>query len=234
MSRKEAVVLAGGFGTRLQPVVADLPKPMADVCGRPFLTYVLDELCAYRFTHVVLSTGYKHECIEQYFGGSYRSLKVSYAPETTPLGTGGGIWNAMRQTVSENVCVLNGDTLFRVDLDALQAFGSSRDALLTMALRQVEDTSRYGRVEKGEDGRILDFVEKNKASGPGFINGGVYWLSPALFAGRQAGEAFSFEKEVLEAQYRFQAFYAQPSDAYFIDIGIPEDYARAQKELHSF
>lgn len=227
-------MLAGGFGTRLQSVVSDLPKPMADVGGRPFLTYVLDELCAYRFTHAVLSTGYKHECIAQYFGDSYRSLRLSYAQETSPLGTGGGMLNALQHTVSDRVCVLNGDTLFCADLDALQAFGASHNALLTMALRHVEDTSRYGRVALGGDGRILAFVEKNKASGPGYINGGIYWLSPALFEGRAVGEVFSFEKEVLEAQYSTKAFYAQPSEEYFIDIGIPEDYARAQKELFSF
>lgn len=115
-----AVVLAGGFGTRLQSVVHDLPKPMAEVAGRPFLAHLLDGLADGGFTRVILSTGYKHECIESHFGGRYRSIALSYARETEPLGTGGGIWNALQQSPSEYTFVCNGDTLFRADWEALE------------------------------------------------------------------------------------------------------------------
>ncbi len=225
-----AVVLAGGFGTRLQSVVRDLPKPMAVVAGRPFLTYVLDELIAHGFSRVILSTGYRHECIEDYFGGQYRSLPISYARELEPLGTGGGIWNAMQQSDVEYTFVCNGDTLFRADWDALERLAMQHGAP-ALALRRVDDVSRYGSVETAGDGRVLRFVEKQSASGAGFINGGIYLLPKSLFAGFGVGERFSFEKDILEKRVPVQPFYADVSDGYFIDIGIPEDYMRAQKEL---
>ena len=229
---REAVVLAGGFGTRLQPLVRDVPKPMAEVAGRPFLCHVLDWLCGYGFTHVVLSTGYLHECVEDYFGDNYRSMQISYARELEPLGTGGGIWYGMQQVSGEYAFVLNGDTLFRTNLDALESLALRKKAPV-LALRRVEDVSRYGSVELAEDGRILRFVEKNAASGAGNINAGVYLLPKSLFAGFRVGERFSLEKDVLEKLVSKQPFYGYVSDGYFIDIGIPEDYMRAQKELFS-
>ncbi len=227
---KEAVILAGGFGTRLQSVVSEVPKPMAPVNGRPFLSFVLDELEAFQYTHVVLSTGYKHEVIASYYGEHYRSIRLSYAQETTPLGTGGGIWNALQQTESEYTLVLNGDTLFRVNLDALSDL-AQRWQSPVMALRQVTDTTRYGKVETDDTGRVVCFVEKNDCAGPGYINGGIYLLPRKIFKTYRVGERFSFEKDIMEKNYREQAFYTLASDAYFIDIGIPEDYQKAQKEL---
>lgn len=227
-----AVVLAGGFGTRLQSVVHDLPKPMAEVAGRPFLAHLLDGLADGGFTRVILSTGYKHECIESHFGGRYRSIVLSYARETEPLGTGGGIWNALQQSPSEYTFVCNGDTLFRADWEALERLALQHEAPV-IALRRVPDVSRYGCVETAPDGRVLRFVEKQAASGEGCINAGVYLLPKSLFAGFRVGERFSFEKEVLEKRVPELPLYAHLSDGYFIDIGIPEDYRRAQKELVS-
>lgn len=227
-----AVVLAGGFGTRLQSVVRDLPKPMAEVAGRPFLAHVLDELSACRFSHVILSTGYKHECIEGHFGDRYGSLSISYARELEPLGTGGGIWNAMQQSPNEYTFVCNGDTLFRADWDALERM-ALQHAAPAIALRRVDDVSRYGCVEVAADGRILRFVEKQASCGAGFINAGVYLLPKTIFDGFRVGERFSFEKDVMERRVAAQPFYGCVSDGYFIDIGVPEDYMRAQKELVS-
>ena len=227
-----AVVLAGGFGTRLQSVVRDLPKPMAEVAGRPFLTYVLDELAAHGFSRAILSTGYKHECIESYFGDVYRSLSIAYARETEPLGTGGGIWNAIQQSPAGYTFVCNGDTLFHADWDALERL-ALRHRSPVIALRRVDDVSRYGCVETSPDGRILRFVEKGGVVGAGCINAGVYLLPKSLFAGFRVGERFSFEKDIMEKRVSEQPFYANISDGYFIDIGIPEDYVRAQKELVS-
>ena len=119
---KEAIILAGGFGTRLQGVVKDLPKPMAPVNGRPFLTYILDYLIDYQYNKVVLSVGYLHEKIEEFFGTQYKSLEIDYAVETEPLGTGGGILFAMSKCTTDNVLVINGDTMFKVDLDAFERF----------------------------------------------------------------------------------------------------------------
>ncbi|MBO4403472.1 MAG: nucleotidyltransferase family protein [Bacteroidales bacterium] len=228
---REAIVLAGGFGTRLQAVVRDLPKPMAPLNGIPFLSYLLDELVQGGFTHVVLSTGYRHEQIEGYYGESYRNVSISYARELEPLGTGGGILNALQQVRSERAFVLNGDTLFKVDFQALDDFHRQHHAQLSVVLRHVPDTDRYGSVETDSTQRIVRFVEKHAGRGAGFINGGIYLLEKSLFNGFRAGDAFSFEKELMEKKYETSLFYGMSASGYFIDIGIPEDYVRAQREL---
>lgn len=228
---KEAVILAGGFGTRLQSVVKDLPKPMAPVNGRPFLTYILDYLIDYNYTKVVLSVGYLHEKIEKHFGTKYKSLQISYAVETEPLGTGGAIAYAMTFCESENILILNGDTLFKADLSGFEQFHTKCHSLLSIILRHVNDTSRYGSVNMDENGRILNFTEKNNTSGEGLINGGIYLINKELINKLTLPQKFSFEKDVMEKFVHEMPFHALTSDAYFIDIGIPEDYARAQKEL---
>ncbi len=228
---KEAIILAGGFGTRLQSVVKELPKPMAPVNGRPFLTYILDYLIDYNYTKVVLSVGYLHEKIEDYFGSEYKSLKISYAVENEPLGTGGAIFYALSQCTSENVLILNGDTLFKADLDALQAFHGQHQSALSIILRQVPDTSRYGSVQTDENQRIISFTEKNNSIGAGMINGGIYLINNNLAQQLPLPQKFSFEKDLMEKYVHTMPFYGIASDGYFIDIGIPEDYARAQKEL---
>lgn len=228
---KEAIILAGGFGTRLQSVVKELPKPMAPVNGRPFLTYILDYLIDYNYSKVVLSVGYLHEKIEDYFGPQYKSLQISYAVENEPLGTGGAIFYALSQCTSENVLILNGDTLFKADLDALQAFHGQHQSALSIILRQVPDTSRYGSVQTDENQRITSFTEKNNSSGTGMINGGIYLINNNFAQKLPLPKKFSFEKDLMEKLYKQEQFFAMPSDGYFIDIGIPEDYARAQKEL---
>lgn len=228
---KEAIVLAGGFGTRLQGVVKDLPKPMAPVNGRPFLTYILDYLIEYQYTRVILSVGYLHEKIEEFFGTQYKSLEIDYAVETEPLGTGGGILFAMSKCKTDNVLVINGDTMFKVDLDAFERFYTEKNCLLSIVLREVDDVARYGSVTIGNNNMIILFSEKGISSGHGFINGGVYMINRVLFEKYPQPQKFSFEKDLMEKLYTQEQFYAMPSDGYFIDIGIPEDYARAQNEL---
>ena len=228
---KEAIILAGGFGTRLQGVVKDLPKPMAPVNDRPFLTYILDYLIEYQYTKVILSVGYLHEKIEEYFGNQYKTLEIDYAVESEPLGTGGGILFAMSKCVTDNVLVINGDTMFKVDLDAFERFHREKEGLLSIVLREVEDVSRYGSVVIGNDNLIALFAEKMASSGRGFINGGVYLINQKLFEKYPQPQKFSFEKDLMTKFYTQELFYAMPSDGYFIDIGIPEDYARAQEEL---
>ncbi len=228
---KEAIILAGGFGTRLQHIVKDVPKPMAPIQGIPFLSYMFDYLVLYNFSHVVLSTGYMHEKIEHFYGNQYRSLQLSYAHETAPLGTGGGILNALQQCENNEVFVLNGDTLFCINFNDLKEFHTSKQTQLSVVLREVEDTSRYGSVCIDNKNKITQFVEKNTHSGKGFINGGIYLLEKGLFRNYKPGENFSFEKEFMERNVTKQAFYGQPSNAYFIDIGVPNDYYRAQKEF---
>ena len=228
---KEVIVLAGGFGTRLQGVVKDVPKPMAPVNGRPFLTYILDYLIEYHYTKVILSVGYLHEKIEEYFGNQYKSLEIDYAVETEPLGTGGGILFAFSKCMTDNVLVINGDTMFKVDLDEFERFHREKACLLSIVLREVEDVSRYGSVVIGGNSMITLFSEKQATVGRGFINGGVYLIDRKLFEKYPQSQKFSFEKDLMTRYYTQEMFYGMPSDGYFIDIGIPEDYARAQREF---
>lgn len=230
---KEAIVLAGGFGTRLRSVVHDLPKPMAPVDGKPFLAYLLDYLAKQGFGHVVLSTGYMHEKIASHFGESHKGMRLSYAVENEPLGTGGGMMNAMQLCEDDEMAVLNGDTLFRVDYAELERCFRTHHADLAVVLRRVDDTSRYGSVSLCHDGRIEAFAEKAASTGSGLINGGIYMLRRALFAkcGFDKIERFSFEKDLMQPFATRMPFYGLASNAYFIDIGIPKDYSRAQAEF---
>lgn len=226
----EAIILAGGFGTRLRSVVSDVPKPMAPINGRPFLEILLDYLIASNFDHIVLSTGYMHEKIEAHFGNSYRNTQISYAVEHEPLGTGGGIRNALNFCNEENIVILNGDTLFKIDYDDLQRFYFSHPTRLAMVLRQVDDTSRYGSVVTDCSDRISLFSEKNESHGFGTINGGIYMMHRSLLEEQSDRKAFSFEKDILQQKYTKEPFFAYTSGAYFIDIGIPEDYRKLNSD----
>lgn len=228
---KEAIILAGGYGTRLQSVIKDIPKPMAPIKGRPFLTYLLDNLAAENFNHIILSTGYLHEKIENFFGNHYKEMKISYAHEKEPLGTGGAIQYALSFCKSPNVIVLNGDTLFKVNLSQFIQFHKDKNTLLSIVLRNVEDVSRYGSVSINNKNQIIDFSEKQKNLGEGYINGGIYILQKELFNRYPQPQKFSFEKDILEKLYTQELFYGWVSKDYFLDIGIPEDYARALIEL---
>ncbi len=234
---KEAVILAGGFGTRLRSVVSDVPKPMAPVAGRPFLEILIDYLMLYGFDHIVLSTGYMHEVIEHHFGNSYRGIIISYAIESTPLGTGGGIRNAIEHCESDDIVVINGDTLFKVDYDDLQRFYHSHPTRLAVVLRQVADASRYGSVETDCCDRIIRYAEKKQDANDGgtcktvqTINGGIYMMHRSLLEDHRLGEPFAFEKDILQGLFVKEPFYAFTSSAYFLDIGIPDDYFRLIEE----
>lgn len=223
----EAVVLAGGRGTRLAAVVPDLPKPMAPIAGVPFLSYLLQTLVDNGFTRVVLSIGHRAEAIRSYYGDRFKSLELAYCEEASPLGTGGGIRAAMRVARAERVFVVNGDTLAGVDYRAMLA--AHPDDELIVALTPVPDVARYGSVGVA-DGRIAAFREKG-SHGPGYINAGVYLMRRELLESLGLPEAFSFEADVLVARRDSVRPAAFPASGYFIDIGMPDDYQRAQTEL---
>lgn len=229
---REAIILAGGFGTRLSHVVSDVPKPMAPVYGKPFLTYLLDRLIDAGIRRVILATGYKHECIESYFGPSYRGTEIVYSQETTPLFTGGAIRKAAEQIQSEDFVVLNGDTLFDIDFAKLYDFHTKHHAKLSIALRQVADTSRYGSVTCTND-HIVSFSEKAESVGAGDINGGIYMINRSWLLNQDLPSKFSFEKELMQPMAGDPSFYGLSFNTYFIDIGVPEDYYRAQEEFKS-
>ena len=227
---REAIILAGGFGTRLSHVVSDVPKPMAPVYGKPFLTYLIDRLIDAGIRRVILATGYKHECIESYFGTSYRGIEIVYSQETTPLFTGGALLQAAQKIQSEDFVVLNGDTLFDIDLQKLYDFHVQNHANLTIALRQVADTSRYGSVTCTND-NIVAFKEKAESIGAGDINGGIYAINREWLMNQNLPTKFSFEKELMQPLAGDPSFYGLRFNNYFIDIGVPEDYYRAQEEF---
>jgi D-glycero-alpha-D-manno-heptose 1-phosphate guanylyltransferase len=226
---REVIVLAGGFGTRLQSVVSELPKPMAPVAGKPFLQYILDYLLAQKMERCILAVGHLRHTIIQYFGNHYKGMELVYSEELEPLGTGGGIKQACELLQGNRAFVLNGDTFFDVDLSDLYAHHLHTGAELTLALKAMNHFDRYGTVEINEQGIITRFLEK-KFLEVGLINGGVYCLNTSVFNG-QLPQVFSFEKEVLEVQYRYGKVAGKAFDGYFIDIGIPEDYAKAQLDF---
>lgn len=228
---KEAIILAGGFGTRLQHIVNDVPKPMAPINGKPFLSYLFDHLIKFNFNHIVLSTGYLHEKIESFYKNKYQNISISYAHEDYPLGTGGAIRFALSKCKTDEALILNGDTLFCVDIDDFISFSKSKKSNLSIVLREVEDVSRYGSVQFDSNMKINLFTEKSKVSGKGFVNGGIYWINKKLFDDIQLPEKFSFEKDLMEKFCLTDNFFAYQSDSYFIDIGIPDDYAKAQIEF---
>jgi D-glycero-alpha-D-manno-heptose 1-phosphate guanylyltransferase len=225
----EAVVLAGGLGARIRSVAADRPKVMIEIAGRPFLEILLERLEAGGLTRVILATGYLHSMVESHFGTRFRNIEIVYARESQPLGTGGAVWNALRSATQDDVLVCNGDTFFDVDLRAFYQFHLSMKSDASMALKRMRNFDRYGTVQIDKE-RIVGFREKQPAQ-EGWINGGVYLLHrPSLRRFPMPGK-FSIESDFFEKcvkQLRIGAFV---SDAYFIDIGIPEDCARAQIEL---
>jgi len=231
MKTTEAIILAGGFGTRLKHIVHDLPKPMAPVNNVPFLSFVMKKLAHAGIRHIVLSTGYLHEKIESCYKNSFENVKISYAREVEPLGTGGAIKFALEKTTTNNVLILNGDTLFNIDFAYFDTFFHTKETMLAIALRREKEVSRYGSVLVSETNKIIAFTEKSQAHGEGLINGGIYLLNKNWLQNLHLPQVFSFEKEVLEKLYQENDFYGLPFNDYFIDIGIPEDYERAQREF---
>ena len=229
----DVILLAGGQGTRLQSVVADLPKPMADISGRPFISHLLQHLAGEGLSHAILSVGYKHEAIKQYLCHRHAGMEITYTIEEHPLGTGGGILKALYAARTDRALILNGDTFFAADLHQMQDFHHEKKARLTMALRPMQDCSRYGTVAC-ENGYVTRFEEKRSGTTAGLINGGIYladrkWLICQMEALRKA-ETFSFENDILPFLPP-QTVAGWPDDGFFIDIGIPEDYRKACRLL---
>jgi D-glycero-alpha-D-manno-heptose 1-phosphate guanylyltransferase len=232
MKIKEAIILAGGLGTRLRSVVPDLPKCMASVAGKPFIYYVITYFQKQGIGKFILSLGYKHEVVEQYITTQFETSDFTFSIEKDPLGTGGAINLACTQTSEKTVLVLNGDTFFKVDLNKLAPFHHMCGADCTLSLKPMTRFKRYGVVRLNKDYSIESFREK-KYYEEGLINGGVYALNIHKFQQEHLPQKFSFEKDYLETLYLQRRMFGVIQDEYFIDIGIPEDYERAQKELIS-
>lgn len=225
----DVIVLAGGFGTRLREVVADVPKPMAPVAGRPFLDHLLQRLALQGASRVILSVGHMAHLIEDCYGAGFAGLNITCVREDHPLGTGGGIRKALSATSTDWVLVINGDTWLDMPYGEFLTEAEQAHAPLAMVTRWVDDAARYGRCVVESD-RIVVFGEKS-GSGPGLINAGVYALRRDLFEPFDMPESFSFETDFVARHLPELRPLAHRSDGYFIDIGVPEDYRRAQIEL---
>lgn len=224
----EAIVLAGGFGTRLRQVVADVPKPMAPIAGRPFLEILLGSLARKGFARVVLSLGFMAEKISDHFGARFAGMDVAYVVEDAPLGTGGAIRLALEACTQDHVFVFNGDTYLDLEVQSLEQRWQAKRHQVVVG-RQVPDTTRYGRLVV-DGGCITGFAEKG-ISGPGLINAGCYVLAADALARFPLNQPFSIETDYLVPEVTSGTVDVFVTEGMFIDIGIPEDYSRAQTLL---
>lgn len=226
----EAVVLAGGLGTRLKSAVPDLPKCMAPVAGRPFIDYIIMALRDNGIQKIIFSLGYMSEIVIDHLKNNWPELPYEYCIETQPLGTGGAIKLAIQQVNGDHFVVVNGDTLFDVDLVQMSRLHTHTKAAISVALKPMSDFDRYGSVQIDDSLCIKAFIEKKQMS-QGLINGGLYYINKNWFSGLSLPQVFSFEKDVLEKNTDSNVIFGYISDTYFIDIGIPEDFEKASIDL---
>ncbi len=226
MPADEAIVLAGGFGTRLRGIVDDVPKPLAPVAGRPFLAWLLDRLAMSGMRRCILATGYMADVVERVVGAHWQGMDIAYSVESAPLGTGGAIRLAAQRLLGAGVHVLNGDTWLEYAPTALEAAARSASTPMAIALARVDDVARYGAVEV-RDGLARAFREKGD-SGAGWINAGCYFLEADALSALPRQAVYSFERDVLQPRALAGDVAAFTDTAGFIDIGVPEDFARAQ------
>ena len=226
----EAIILAGGLGTRLRSAVPDLPKCMAPINGVPFISYLIDNLINEGVTKFIFSLGYKSEAFISLIEEKLPMKNFTVVIEDEPLGTGGAIKLACKKAKEENVIALNGDSLFKVNLKELMHFHLEKKSRCTLALKPMQNFERYGSVEIDAVQKIISFKEKQFIT-KGCINGGVYAIEVASFFHKSLDDKFSMEQDYLEKYSGEGNFYGFIQEGYFIDIGIPEDFVRAQIEL---
>jgi D-glycero-alpha-D-manno-heptose 1-phosphate guanylyltransferase len=227
----EAIILAGGLGTRLKEVAADVPKSMVEINGRPFLEYQLDFLDKWGLRRVILSVGHQKEKIIGHFNNQYKSLEIAYAIEDKPLGTGGAILNSLRHVQGFSTFIFNGDTYFDVNLQRLDDFRKIKEADMVLAMRFEIEPARFGILEFDNNNRITHFYEKSDGIEEGYINGGVYVVRKDYLLRFGLPEKFSFEKDFLQKYHKTESFYGMRCFSYFRDIGVPEDYHKAIDEF---
>jgi D-glycero-alpha-D-manno-heptose 1-phosphate guanylyltransferase len=228
LSGVTAAVLAGGLGTRLRTALDDRPKVLAPVGGRPFLAYLLDALDAAGVPRIVLLIGYRGDQVRRELGNQYGGAELVYSNESSPLGTGGALREAMPLFDTQTLLLLNGDSYFGVDLPAFLRFHRHRRADLSLSLTRVDDAGRFGRVETDHNGRVTAFAEKQAAGRAGWINAGVYLMERRLLEIVPAGRPVSLEQELLPAWIDDKAVYGRRRSGAFLDVGTPESYALAE------
>ncbi len=226
----QVIILAGGLGTRLKDTVPDLPKCMAPINGKPFITYVIEYFQSQGIENFIFALGYKSEMFEDFLASRLPADKYQLSIEKEQLGTGGAVKLSCSKAFKENVLVTNGDTLFKINIGILCGFHLQNNADCTLSLKFMKNFDRYGVVEISNDYSVQLFKEKNYYA-EGNINGGLYALNVQTFLQENLPEKFSFEKDYLENFYTKRKMFGVAQDAYFIDIGIPEDYEKANREL---
>lgn len=227
----EAIILAGGLGTRLRSEIGEFPKPLAPTGGVPFLQILLNYLHANGIKRVILAVGYKWELIAAAFGTRYKEMDLIYSIEDKALGTGGALKLALEKTNEEQIYVLNGDTLFTIPLADLSTIHINKKSDCSIALHYITHNTRYGNVLLDSEQRIRNFSEKGEAAA-GYVNGGIYILQKAALDSFKTGDAFSFETDFLTEKTGELNLYGQAFKGYFKDIGIPEDYHQFEKDLN--
>ena len=229
LSEITSVILAGGLGTRLRPMVSDRPKVLASVCNRPFLTFLLDQLVTAQAKEVILCTGFMADEVHKELGHQYKSLNIVYSSEPEPMGTGGALRLALPLINSESILIMNGDSHVKVDLRGYLKWYFERDRQASLLLVKVPDTGRYGKVIADDDGLIAAFEEKALDAGPGWINAGIYIIKKSLLSSIPAGTPYSLECQLFPDLVREKYIYGFCTSGNFIDIGTPEAYCQAQK-----
>lgn len=227
-----AIILAGGFGTRLKSAIGeDIPKPMAPVNGEPFLAHFIRYLQGQGVSRVTLAVHHLGHTIKEYFGTQFEEVQIDYVEEETPLGTGGAVRFALQQTKPTTpVIITNGDSFVNVDYAAMREAHINTGTTLSIALANMPDCSRYGEVMFDESGTIVSFQYPGRPQ-PGWISTGNYIVSPEIFDAYDLQESFSFEADFQRTHVGKINARAWRTEGYFIDIGVPDDYARAQTEL---
>jgi D-glycero-alpha-D-manno-heptose 1-phosphate guanylyltransferase len=225
----EAIILAGGLGTRLRSVVSEVPKVMAPVAGKPFLHYIIKKLIDEDVSRIILAVGYKHEIIKDFISQSNYKAEFIFSIEHEPLGTGGGIKLALELVTDPHVFIINGDSFFDCGLDSLMMQHLQYDADISLALKPMKHFERYGTVEL-EENRIIQFNEK-KFCRQGLINAGVYVIKNNIFQGLDLPKIFSMEKEIFEERTTTLKIMGFTFTDYFIDIGVLEDFEKAQLDF---
>lgn len=224
-----AIILAGGLGTRLRAVVANKPKVMAEVCGRPFLEFILDQVIACGIKQAVICVGYLADQIENHFATRYKSLELKYSREQALLGTGGAIRFALEHVGTEYALVLNGDSYCNFEFQPFANFHFSKQAKASVLLTEVADAQRYGRVILQADDKIQSFEEKGAHTREAWINAGIYFFAIEILKDIALGRQVSLEREVFQDWISKGVLYGYKcEEALFIDIGTPQSFAQAQ------
>lgn len=228
----QAIILAGGFGTRLQTVVKEVPKPLAPISGKPFLYWLITHLQKNGVDDFIFSLGYLHHLVEGFLQQEFPNLNYKCVVEKEPLGTGGAIKFCLQQTQEKEVLIVNGDSFFNLDIVAFFQFYQSTKSDCSIALKPMKDFDRYGSVTIDEQNIIHQFNEK-KYCVEGFINTGILIFNREIFLEKTSHlpQNFSYEKDFLEPNMQSLKVTGYIAAEYFIDIGIPEDYYKADKEV---